>query len=131
MTCSAGASGSHGVGTSFQIRGFFRRTANPCRQQGSSRTHSGARASQGSARPSWPGGPLRRELGTTFTRMVRKERVARTRLLLETRDELPVAEVARLVGYDDTFYFSRVFRVPYGMNPSGWWERVLTSEATP
>ena len=61
---------------------------------------------------------LRRELGTTFTRMLRAERLTRARTLLETRDELSVAEIARLAGYDDPFYFTRLFRHTYGESPS-------------
>jgi AraC family transcriptional regulator, arabinose operon regulatory protein len=44
-------------------------------------------------------------------------RMARARQLLDTTDA-SVAEVAREVGYDDPFYFSRHFRRHHGMSPS-------------
>lgn len=44
-------------------------------------------------------------------------RMARARHLLDTTDAT-VAEIARDVGYDDPFYFSRHFRRHHGMSPS-------------
>jgi AraC-like DNA-binding protein len=44
-------------------------------------------------------------------------RMAKARQLLPERN-LSVKEVARLVGYSDPLYFSRVFKARYGMNPS-------------
>ncbi|WP_404434684.1 AraC family transcriptional regulator [Microbacterium lacus] len=44
-------------------------------------------------------------------------KMARARHLLDTTD-LTVAEIARLVGMDDPFYFSRQFRKVHGMSPT-------------
>jgi len=46
-------------------------------------------------------------------------KMARARRLLDTTD-LHVAEVAREVGYDDPFYFSRQFRRVHGVSPSDY-----------
>lgn len=46
-------------------------------------------------------------------------RMARARQLLDGTDAL-VGEVAREVGYDDAFYFSRHFRRHHGMSPSDY-----------
>jgi AraC-like DNA-binding protein len=51
-------------------------------------------------------------------------RMARARQLLDTTDAT-IAEVARDVGYDDPFYFSRHFRRHHGMSPSAFRTRDL------
>ncbi|WP_431277962.1 AraC family transcriptional regulator [Leifsonia poae] len=49
-------------------------------------------------------------------------RMGRARQLLDTTDAT-IAEVARDVGYDDAFYFSRHFRRYHGMSPSSFRSR--------
>ncbi|GEK34405.1 helix-turn-helix transcriptional regulator [Kurthia sibirica] len=44
-------------------------------------------------------------------------RISKAKILLE-RAELSIAEVAERVGYDDCFYFSRVFKKQTGQSPS-------------
>ena len=46
-------------------------------------------------------------------------RMSRGRELLDTTD-LPIATVARMVGYEDPFYFSRHFRTVHGMTASDY-----------
>ncbi|WP_221583545.1 AraC family transcriptional regulator [Microbacterium sp. G2-8] len=48
-------------------------------------------------------------------------KMARARVLLDTTD-LPVAEVGRLVGRPDPFYFSRQFRRMHGVSPRAYRE---------
>lgn len=51
-------------------------------------------------------------------------RMARARQLLDATDAT-VAEIARDVGYDDPFYFSRHFRRHHGVSPTGFRTRNL------
>jgi len=46
-------------------------------------------------------------------------RMSRARELLDT-STLPIAEIARLVGFDDSFYFARQFRRLHGQTPTGY-----------
>ncbi|OGV67058.1 MAG: hypothetical protein A3K19_01685 [Lentisphaerae bacterium RIFOXYB12_FULL_65_16] len=54
--------------------------------------------------------------GKSFRDLVRDERVNRAKCLLQTTD-VPVGEVARLVGVDDPYHFNRVFKACVGMPP--------------
>jgi AraC family transcriptional regulator of arabinose operon len=56
---------------------------------------------------------------TSVKDYLKRLRSARARELLLTT-ELPVAEVAATVGYDDALYFSRQFRAVNGMSPSAF-----------
>ncbi|MEG0381419.1 MAG: helix-turn-helix transcriptional regulator, partial [Kurthia sp.] len=46
-------------------------------------------------------------------------RVSKSKSLLE-RAELSIAEIAETVGYEDCFYYSRVFKKQTGMSPSAY-----------
>ena len=60
---------------------------------------------------------FRQETGTTPMSAVRDERLAVAVQLLRSTD-LPIAQVARAVGYRDPFYFSRLVRRTFGAAPS-------------
>lgn len=60
---------------------------------------------------------FRQEAGTGMLEYQISLRMARARELLLLGD-LPIAEVARAVGYDDALYFSRVFRTRHDVSPS-------------
>lgn len=57
------------------------------------------------------------ELGMTPTAVINRERGARAYQLID-REGLTVAEAALAVGFQDPFYFSRVFKQIYGIPPS-------------
>ncbi len=57
------------------------------------------------------------ELGMTPTAVINRERGARAYQLID-REGLSVAETALAVGFQDPFYFSRVFKQIYGIPPS-------------
>ena len=61
---------------------------------------------------------FREESGQTFLDYVTETRMDRAIGLLISCPDLSVAEVARLVGYDDPKYFSRVFKSRIGRTPS-------------
>lgn len=58
-----------------------------------------------------------RAFGISPMALVRRERMQHARRLLHT-STLPVAEVARLCGYEDPLYFSRAFRRAEGVPPT-------------
>ncbi|MFW6598072.1 AraC family transcriptional regulator [Propionibacteriaceae bacterium Y2011] len=73
---------------------------------------------------------MRRELGVAPMQFVTRLRMERAeRLLLDTR--LAVAEVARLVGFEDPLHFSRRFRQLTGRPPSAGRVRRVRSEPSP
>ena len=57
--------------------------------------------------------------GTTVLELMQERRIAAAQKLLRTTD-LPVAQVAELVGVSDYNYFSRVFRTGTGVSPSSY-----------
>jgi AraC-like DNA-binding protein len=55
--------------------------------------------------------------GLSVRQYINKQRLIEARRLL-IQGDLNVAEVAQAVGFDDPFYFSRVFRIAFGISPS-------------
>jgi AraC-like DNA-binding protein len=62
---------------------------------------------------------FRRRTGVTPVRYLTGLRTRRAAYLLETTD-LPAREIARLTGYSDPSFFSRVFRRVMGRSPRQW-----------
>ncbi len=60
-----------------------------------------------------------KEVGTTFTQYLSKLRIDYACQLLTTTD-LPINEIAEKTGYDDNFYFSRIFKRMKGTTPSAY-----------
>lgn len=65
---------------------------------------------------------FRRATGMTFTEYVTKLRMTRAVALMEQGLELQA--VARQVGYEDYFYFSKVFKKSFGLPPTQYHTRV-------
>jgi two-component system response regulator YesN len=59
---------------------------------------------------------FKRYTGTTFVQYVRRLRLERAKLLLETTT-LPIAQIATSVGYLDLSRFSRLFKAEIGLSP--------------
>jgi AraC-like DNA-binding protein len=72
---------------------------------------------------------FRRCLQTTFKGVLTEMRLARAEELLATNPHLTVAAVSEQVGFDDPFYFSRVYRKHRGVPPSELLKRLRA--ATP
>lgn len=72
--------------------------------------------------PSRAGHVVKELLGMTFPDALRRQRLQEGANLLSTTD-LPVAEVARLVGFDDPNYFSRMFTRTYELTPRAYRRR--------
>ena len=62
---------------------------------------------------------VRRRTGRTVQEWITERRMAEARDLL-SETELPISEVARLVGMPDPGYFSRAFRRMHGTSPRQW-----------
>ena len=65
---------------------------------------------------------FRRHLATSPLAWVLDARINAAKVLLTTT-ALPVGQVARRVGFTDSYYFSRQFRARTGMSPSIWRQR--------
>lgn len=57
------------------------------------------------------------DIGTTVGTVVRERRLARSAEMLISRPGLPVVEIARLSGFLDPSYFTRIFKAEYGHTP--------------
>ncbi len=60
--------------------------------------------------------------GETFTELVYERRFFEAEQLL-IHSDLPIAEIAEAVGYDNNSFFHRRFRERYGISPSKWRHR--------
>lgn len=68
---------------------------------------------------------FRKATGGGVIEYVKRLRIARASELLVTT-AMPVADVARAVGYDDPFYFSRQFRAVHDCSPTAFRERATS-----
>ena len=62
---------------------------------------------------------IKRVTGKTYTELVQEKRLSQACVLLTTTD-IGVAEVSRLVGYENISYFHRLFFKTYGMSPKNY-----------
>lgn len=58
------------------------------------------------------------ETGDTPIRYLINVRLERAKILLENGDNGSIQEIAAMVGYDDAYHFSKLFKKRYGMSPS-------------
>jgi two-component system response regulator YesN len=66
--------------------------------------------------PAYLSGLFKAEVGQTFTEYVVQLRLERARQLLRQTD-LPLADIAQMVGFDTQQYFNRVFKQKTGTTP--------------
>ena len=59
---------------------------------------------------------FRQRIGTTPTQYIMSKRIANAQMLLESSD-YNMTEIAKIVGYDNPLYFSRMFKKEKGMSP--------------
>ena len=70
---------------------------------------------------------IKQNTGVSFTELLKQIRMTRAReYLLNT--ELPVLDIAEIVGYNSGDHFSRVFRTTYGCSPQEYRRISVTSE---
>lgn len=70
---------------------------------------------------------FRDELDTSFNQYLTDRRIEKAKFLLYS-EPWKVAEVAQMVGYKDSNYFSKVFRKCTGVNPNGYRNALTNSE---
>lgn len=68
--------------------------------------------------PSYVSKLIRKYSESSFTELLTEKRIEAAKLLLVKAPELPLKDIARRVGYQDQFYFSRVFKSVVGVPPS-------------
>lgn len=73
---------------------------------------------------------VRRRTGRTVQEWIVERRMAEARNLLSETD-LPISEVARLVGIADPGYFSRLFRRIHGASPRNWRGPIPVGQSRP
>lgn len=73
-------------------------------------------ASRYSYSPGYLSSLLSNKLGKTFSELVSAARMRRARMLLQNT-ELPVKQVARMVGYSGTSAFYRCYKAFFGHSP--------------
>ncbi len=66
---------------------------------------------------SYAGNLIKAETGETFSRYLTRLRLERAEELLQHTEET-VMEIARVIGYNDYFYFAKVFKKHAGMTPT-------------
>lgn len=66
---------------------------------------------------------IKKNSGTTFTRMLQKKRLSRAVYLL-AYTEKAIEEIITAVGYENSSYFHRIFRNTYGMTPKMYREEI-------
>lgn len=72
--------------------------------------------------PNYISGLLRREMGKTFSQILLELRMERAVLLLR-RTDLPIEEVADMLGYGNSSNFYKAFRGFYGCSPREYIEK--------
>ena len=59
---------------------------------------------------------FKEKTGMTIVQFINQEKIKRAKNLLRS-NQYPVKDVARMVGFEDPFYFNRVFKKETGMSP--------------
>jgi len=75
--------------------------------------------------PNYLGRLFRKHKNITLNKFITSSRMERAKLLLESNPEILVKELAFQVGYQDQFYFSRVFRSYTGKSPSEYLQEII------
>ncbi len=70
----------------------------------------------------WLSREIKKHTGKTYKELVQMKRMNQAAYMLEN-SHVPVAEIIRMVGYDNTSYFHRKFKERYGMSPKEFRER--------
>lgn len=72
----------------------------------------------------WMSHEIKKRTGKTYKELVQTKRMNQAAYML-TNSRAPVAEIIRMVGYDNTSYFHRKFKERYGMSPKEYRHQTL------
>ena len=72
----------------------------------------------------WLSREIRKQTGKTYKELVQTKRMNQATYML-TNSRVSVAEIIRMVGYDNTSYFHRKFKEKYGISPKEFREQNL------
>lgn len=72
----------------------------------------------------WMSHEIKKRTGKTYKELVQTKRMNQAAYML-TNSRAPVAEIIRMVGYDNTSYFHRKFKERYGMSPKEFRHQTL------
>lgn len=75
----------------------------------------------------WLSHEIKKRTGKTYKELVQTKRMNQAAYML-TNSGVPVAEVIRMVGYDNTSYFYRKFKERYGVSPKEFREQNTNSK---
>ena len=70
----------------------------------------------------WLSHEIKKRTGKTYKELVQTKRMNQATYML-TNSRVPVAEIIRMVGYDNTSYFHRKFKEKYGVSPKEYREQ--------
>lgn len=68
---------------------------------------------------------FRKYKGVSFNEYLTQLRIEEAKRIIQENPDMPIKDVALLVGYNDQFYFSRVFRTIVGVPPSEYIDKVI------
>lgn len=81
---------------------------------------SGSVAKELSVSPNHLSKVFRQEYGMTITEYITEIRISEAVSIIEESENIPITELAYSVGYNDSFYFSKIFRKKKGISPSDY-----------
>ncbi|GHU21111.1 hypothetical protein FACS1894172_05680 [Spirochaetia bacterium] len=67
---------------------------------------------------------IKEQFGTSFKQLLIKKRIQRFEYIINTEPSLNIAEAAARVGYDDAFYFSRLYKKVRSITPREYIRKV-------
>lgn len=66
---------------------------------------------------------FKKKAGMSMSRYITKKKIELAREMIETKPEMRLSEISDLCGYNDSRYFSRVFKAETGLSPSEYKEK--------
>lgn len=71
---------------------------------------------------------FKKKAGESMSRYITKKKISLAKELIETKPDMKLVEISELCGYEDSRYFSRVFKAETGTSPSEYKEKIIKGE---